>query len=390
MKALEKKATLSLGLIFACRMLGMFIILPVFSPYAANLPGATPFLIGMAIGIYGLTQASLQIPFGMLSDYFGRKPIIFCGLSLFIMGSIVAALSDSITGIIIGRGLQGAGAVGSTIIAFVADLTSEKNRTKAMAMIGALIGLSFMSAMVIGPVFAVWFHVSGLFWLTASLGFLAIFVLFYLVPSTTYKQLDTSVKPGQFKAILTSSSLLKLDFGIFTLHAILTASFVVIPFLLTKQLNLAVQHQWILYLSALVISFAIMLPMIILAEKKQKGKMVFLAGISFIFISQLGLAILPVSLIMISINLFVFFTGFNLLEATLPSMISKIAPARSKGTAMGVYSCSQFFGIFVGGSLGGWLYGQHHYNSVFITCSLLALLWFLIVLKYEDSKFKRK
>ncbi len=380
MTPFEKRSAMSLASIFAFRMLGLFMILPVFVFYAKDLAGATPKLMGLAMGIYGLTQALLQIPFGMLSDRFGRKPIIAMGLCLFALGSIIAALSHSIEGVIIGRAIQGAGAVGSTIIALVADLTREEHRTKAMAMIGMVIGLSFTLSIILGPILNRMIGVPGIFWLTALLAGIGILMLYTAVPHPKQSLFhrDALPEPGQFKKVLSNPELLRLDFGIMSLHGILTASFIAIPFALQQVAGLPEAQQWHLYLPVLVLSFISMVPFIIIAEKKRKMKGVFLAAIAVIALSQLSLVGFSSSIIGIGISMYLFFTAFTLLEASLPSLISKIAPPGSKGTAMGVYSCSQFLGIFLGGTLGGWLFGAHHIKGVYALCAVVALLWLLI------------
>lgn len=375
----ERKAVASLAGIFAARMLGLFMILPVFSLYAKHLQGVTPTLIGLALGIYGLTQALLQIPFGTLSDRFGRKPIITFGLILFAIGSVVAAMSTSIYGIILGRALQGAGAVGSTIIALVADVTREETRTKSMAIIGLTIGTSFSIGMVLGPILNSYIHVSGIFWLTAVLAIAGIVLLHTKVPNPVNfaRHRDAQTVPSQIKDIITNKELLRLDLGIMLQHATLTAMFVVMPIVLTKHAHLAEVHQWYIYLPVLVLSFIGMVPLIIIAEKKRKMKPIFLGAIVATIVANLIMFFGYTSVPLLTLGLFIFFTAFNLLEASLPSLISKIAPSGSKGTAMGIYSSSQFLGIFIGGSLGGFLFGHHQVSVVFLLCAVFGLVWLL-------------
>ena len=374
----ELKAAQSLATIFSCRMLGLFMILPVFALYVDKLPGATTTMVGIALGIYGLTQAALQIPFGMLSDRIGRKPVIAGGLILFIIGSIFAALATTMDGIIIGRAIQGAGAIGSTTLALLSDLTKVENRTKAMAVIGMTIGASFVIAMMLGPIINNFLGLSGIFWITAVLGALGLLVLYLQVPTSSRAvfRRDTQPVPALFKEVLTNGKLLSIDFGIFTSHAILTASFIALPLALT-QAGLAENHQWFLYVPVLILAFIVMLPLIIIGEKRRKMKPILLTSIGLIALTQLWLGIFPQSLASIAIMLFLFFTAFTLLEATLPSMVSKIAPAGSKGTAIGVYSTAQFFGIFVGGSFGGVFYADFH-NGLFLASCLLAVIWLII------------
>lgn len=385
---LERRSTIALASIFAFRMLGLFMILPVFSLYAHDLKGATPMLIGIALGVYGLTQALLQIPFGMLSDKIGRKPIITIGLVLFAIGSVIAALSHSITGVIIGRALQGTGAIGSTLIALIADLTSEETRTKAMAILGMTIGISFSIAMVAGPILNSWFSVNGIFWLTAIFAGMGLAILHGLVPTPKKSPFHSDSEPQMrlFKSVLRNPELLRLDVGIFIQHAILTAIFVVIPVALQNVVGLRSAHQWFLYLPVLVFSFLLMVPFIIIAEKKRLMKQCFVGAIATTFISLIMLSFWHSSLTAITIALLIYFTGFNLLEASLPSLVSKISPAGSKGTAMGVYSSSQFFGIFFGGTFGGLIYGHYHIGGVLFACACLALLWFSIAVTMQKPK----
>lgn len=380
MNKTERKAAQSLALIFSFRMLGLFMILPVFAIYAQKLSGTTATLIGIALGVYGLTQACLQIPFGMLSDKIGRKPIITAGLLLFAIGSVVAAMSDSIYGVIIGRALQGAGAIGSTIIALVADLTKEEHRTKAMAIIGLTIGCSFTIAMAISPILNNWIGVSGIFWLTAVLALLGILVLYVAVPKSTSHHFhrDAEVEPARLGEVLKNTELLRLDFGILVLHASLTALFLVVPITLQNLAGVKESQQWIIYLPVLILSFICMLPFIIIAEKKRKMKQVFVGAIGTLIIAQLLMLFGKSSEFVTAFGLLVFFTAFTLLEASLPSLISKIAPATNKGTATGVYSSCQFFGIFIGGAVGGWFYSAHNITGVFIFSIVLALIWLAV------------
>ncbi len=387
MSRVERRASIGLSSIFALRMLGLFMILPVFSLLAEDLTETTPFLIGVAISIYGLTQAIFQIPFGMLSDHIGRKPVIAAGLLIFALGSLLAAFSDSIYGVILGRALQGSGAIASAIMALAADLTRETHRTKAMAMIGISIGFSFAIAVVLGPVVGHWSGIQGVFLVTAILALFGIAVLFWVVPKPTKCSFhrDTEPVPARFKQVLKNPDLLRLDFGIFTLHLILTASFVVLPLIL-RNLGVEGDKHWMIYLPVLVLSMAACIPFVIIAEKKRKIKTVFLVAISVVVLADLGIFQFSESLMATVGFLFLFFTGFNLLEATLPSLISKIAPADLKGTAIGVYSTSQFFGAFLGGLCGGWIYGNLGLENVFLFCTLAAIIWFLVALSMNSPK----
>jgi MFS family permease len=379
-----QKSVTSIALIMCFRMLGLFMIFPVFTPYAQHLAGATPRLIGLALGIYGLTQACLQIPFGSLSDRFGRKPIICLGLIIFAIGSVIAACAHSIEAIIIGRALQGGGAIGSAAMALVADVTHDTQRIKAMAIIGMSIGLSFAIAMVAGPSLNNIVGVSGIFWLTALLALIAIAILYLWVDTPPpLAQLTQIANKTSFKQILSNRQLLTLDIGVFIQHGMLTAQFMVLPLILQQSLHINSAHQWLFYLPILVCAYVLMVPFIILAEKKQQIKPVFLGSITVLLLSQLLLWQLHQTWLNCLISLILFFTAFTLLEATLPSLVSKLAPAANRGTAMGVYSTSQFLGIFFGGIMGGWLFATWGLASIFLGCALAYLLWLLIAMRYS-------
>lgn len=375
----EKQIVLSLASIYAFRMLGLFIILPIFSLYAKHFHHATPILIGLALGIYGLTQAILQIPLAMLSDRVGRKPIIIIGLLIFILGSCLAALSTSIYGIILGRALQGGGAIGSVLMALLADLTRVENRTKAMATIGMTIALSFAAAMVLGPALNSAIHLSGVFWLTAVLGCISLIIVVTAVPKPprVVFHRDTEAVPALLYSVLTNPNLLRLNFSILIQHAILTATFIALPIVLAQNVGLLEKHQWYLYLPVLLLAFITMVPAIIIAEKKRKMKMVLVSAVFFLGLTQILLWRFHASLFFIAILLFIFFTAFTVLEAILPSMISKIAPAGSKGTAIGVYSTAQFLGIFLGGIIGGFIFSHFGVTALFLFCAILALIWLM-------------
>ncbi|WP_374090430.1 MFS transporter [Methylomicrobium lacus] len=375
----EKRATWSLASIYAFRMLGLFLIMPVLSLFSEQLDGATPALIGLAIGIYGIMQSLLQIPFGLISDRLGRKKVIVAGLLLFFAGSVVAALSTNIYGIIIGRAIQGSGAIAAAVMALVADLTQEVHRTKAMALIGASIGVSFGVAITTGPLIASYIGVHGIFWLISALALVAILIILLLVPNPRQpkKHREAEVIPGHFSDALTNVELLRLNYGIFILHLVMTASFVVVPLLMRDAGLMPAQH-WMVYLPVFVLSLAFMIPFIILAEKKQKMKPVFIGAIAVLILAFLGLMLLHGVLIQIVALLLLFFSGFNLLEATLPSLVSKTAPGDLRGTAMGVYSTCQFMGAGIGGAAGGWCFGHYGASGVFMACAALACSWLLL------------
>ncbi|MDR3491923.1 MAG: MFS transporter [Gammaproteobacteria bacterium] len=388
MTTLERRAVSSLAAIMSLRLLGLFMIIPIFSLYTSTLPGSTPFFMGLAMGIYGLTQGLFQIPFGMISDHLGRKPIILMGLIIFAIGSITAALAHNMTWMIIGRALQGAGAIGSTTIALIADLTRDNQRTKAMAINGMTIGMSFSLAMILGPILATWVHVTGIFWLAMLFSFIAIYILFAVTPAApkaTWHS-DAEVEPTQFFALLKKPELARLNASVFLLHAIFTASFVVIPIGLKLFAGLASAQQWELYVPALFMGFSISIVCIVLAEKKQQVKHYFVAAIAILCLAEISLALWTHSLALSALSLFLFFTAFSLLEAFLPSWVSRVAPAARKGTALGIYSSSQFLGIFFGGSVGGWLYGAFGLQNVYLFCVALTLLWLIIAVRMQGPR----
>ncbi|KAA1195485.1 MFS transporter [Photorhabdus heterorhabditis] len=379
MTPLELRATWGLGSVFSLRMLGMFMVLPVLTTYGLNLKGSTEALIGIAIGIYGLTQAIFQIPFGLLSDKIGRKPLIVGGLILFILGSIIAALGDSIWDIIIGRALQGAGAISAAIMALLSDLTREQNRTKAMAFIGISFGITFAIAIVLGPILTHAIGLNGLFWGITILAGCGILITLFAVPSTDKRILnrESGIARHSFHKVLADSQLLKLNFGILSLHTLLMASFVALPLAMQKA-GFPAQQHWKVYLITMLISFLSVLPFIIYAEKKRRMKQVFLLCIAMLFIAEIVLWSAGRHLWVIFIGIQIFFIAFNIMEAILPSLISKEAPASYKGTAMGIYSTSQFLGVALGGSLGGWLYELKGASLVFIAGIVLTTIWFII------------
>jgi len=367
----------SLAAVFSVRLLGLFMIYPVFAAYAGELSGATPYKIGLALGIYGLSQGLLQLPFGFLSDKIGRKIMIVLGLVMFGIGSAVAAISTSIDGVIIGRVLQGSGAVGSVILALVADLTAEENRTKAMAIVGVVIGTSFMFALVTGPLVAGVAGVAGIFWLMVILAALGIAITLFAVPNpqTLCVHRDAEAVPVMLGSVLKNKELLRLDFGVFAMHAMLTASFLVVPGLLHTGLNVTSHGQWIVYLPVVLISVAVTVPAIIVAEKYRHMKTVIVSAVAALAASQIMLVFSAHNASMLLAAMTVFFSGFNVMSASLPSLITKTAPPDAKGTATGIYSSSQFLGIFAGGVVGGWVHQSAGDSGVFLLTAGLALLW---------------
>jgi MFS family permease len=380
MKPQEFRAAAALAAVFSVRLLGLFMIYPVFAAYAGALVGANPYLIGEALGIYGLSQGLLQIPFGLLSDRVGRKVMIVLGLILFGAGSAVAAVSTTIGGVIIGRALQGAGAVGSVILALVADLTGEDSRTAAMAMVGITIGASFIVALLAGPVVANFIGVSGIFWLMVALALVGIAITQFVVPNPPRIRVhrDAEAVPALLGAVLRNRELLRLDVGIFALHAMLTASFLVVPDLLRSTLGIGIHDQWIVYLPVLVVSVAAMVPAIIVAEKYRRMKGVFVSAVAALVVSQIMLFYGSGNVFALLAALIVFFSAFNVMEASLPSLITKVAPPDVKGTAMGVYSSLQFLGIFVGGIIGGMAHQHGGSAGVFALTTALAVIWLVV------------
>lgn len=370
MTPLELRASISLAAIFGLRLLGMFIILPVFALYAAGLPGWDKTWIGVALGIYGLTQAALQVPFGWLSDRIGRKPVLYVGLGIFAIGSFICAVSTSVPGVILGRMLQGGGAISSVAVAMAADLTRESQRTKAMALIGITIGIAFALSFVLAPFLSSTIGVPGIFAMTGCLALAAIAVVNLVVPDAPVESARERVKWGQ---ILGDQDLVRLNIGIFILHAILMAMFVVIPFQL-KDAGLAATDHWMLYLGVFALSVAFMAPVIRRDGARDRG--VFLGAVGLLAVSLLLLALLHHSLAGIAVSLVVFFTAFNILEAKLPALVSLLAPPAAKGSATGVYASVQFLGVFAGGTAGG-LVSQHLGGGVAVLwlCFFLALVW---------------
>lgn len=388
MTSTERRAVTGLSSIMGLRMLGLFMVLPVFSLYAHDLAGSTPALIGIAMGIYGLSQAVSQITFGSLSDRFGRKPVILAGLLIFAAGSLLAGSSHSIGLMILGRTLQGIGAVGSTALAMMADLTREEQRTKSMMLAGITIGLSFSIAMFLGPVLTQWLTVGELFYLAAAFALIAISILYIYVPNPGRSRWhrDTEVEMKSMRKLFFHKELARLNFGIFSSHAIFTASFVVIPIALHQIADLDASSQWEIYLPALFTALVVSLVCIGMAERKQQVKQYFLGAVLAIAIAQFIL-LFSNSALTLAIGVSVFFAGFTLLESFLPSLVSRIAPASNKGSAMGIYSCAQYSGIFVGGVLGGWLYGKFHFSGVYLFCMTLALSWSILVFFMREPRY---
>ena len=377
----ERRSVSSLALLYCFRMLGLFMVLPLLALYTADMPGADPLTIGLALGVYGLSQAVLQIPLGWLSDKFGRKPIIVGGLLVFALGSVVAAVAASIYGLVIGRALQGAGAIASTVMALVADLTRDEQRTKAMALVGMSIGLSFALALVLGPAVASLGGLSAVFWFTAVLGLGGIGIVLALVPTPQLglQHEDVGARRGLFVRSLQDAGLMRLNFSVFALHFILMALFLLVPGLLQDVAGLERDRHWLVYLPTLALSILGMVPMMILAERKGYLRGMFLLGIALLLLSIAVLSSAP-GAAFVFLGMCLFFVGFNYLEATLPSLVSKMVFPGGKGTALGVYASCQFLGAFAGGAVGGALLKSAGTSGLVLCCVALTLVWILLFL----------
>lgn len=381
MTPLERRTVGSLALLYSFRMLGLFMVLPLLALYAADMPGATPAMLGLALGIYGLSQAALQIPLGWLSDRIGRKPVIVAGLLVFALGSLVAAQADTAAGIVLGRFLQGAGAIASTVMAMVADLTSEEQRTKAMAIVGASIGASFAIALVLGPVVAASGGLEAVFYLTAVLALSGIAVVLLRVPTPArlIEHEEVGARGVHVTRALADRQLLRLNFGVFTLHFILMACFLLVPTILEGSLQVPRGDHWQVYLPALLLSLLGMLPLMRLAEKGGRLREVFPAAIALVLVALLGFAFTAAGPLFY-VSLWLFFVGFNYLEATLPSLVSKAVFAGGRGTAMGIYSSCQFLGAFVGGAGGGYVLQHWGAMGLLALCMVPGTAWLVLCL----------
>ena len=381
MSAVEWRASTSLASLFAVRMFGLFMLLPVFAIHAPNLVGGTnAILVGIALGIYGLTQALFQIPLGMASDRLGRKRVIVFGLALFVVGSIVAAATDNIYVVILGRALQGAGAISAAVMALAADLTRDEHRTKAMAMIGASIGLAFSLSFVVAPLLYAWGGLSGLFIVSAILGLIGIAVVLWIVPAEPVikRESDRKVRRELVASVLRNPELLRLNLGMFILHFGQVALFLLVPTALTDQAGLAASAHWKIYLPVVILSFALMIPPLIAAERAGKTKLVFLSSVAVLFLVQAGFLLAPRSIAAIAILLLVYFVAFNILEASMPSLVSKIAVAEVRGTAIGVFNTAQALGIAAGGAVSGLMKQNFGADAVFVVGLALVALWWIV------------
>lgn len=378
MNALERRSTFALSSIFALRMLGLFMIIPVFSVAGQSYEYATPALIGLAVGVYGLTQAILQIPFSLIADRFSRKPLVVIGLLLFALGGAIAAMSDTIYGVIIGRAIAGGGAVSAVVMALLADVTREENRMKAMATMGMSIGLSFVVAFTLGPWLTGLVGISGLFWVTTIMGLAAIAMLLMVPKVTRHHRNFQQGYLIQLKQVLKMGDLNRLHVSVFSLHLLLTAMFIYVPSQLIEFANIPLaSHGWV-YLPLLVISLFFAFPSIILAEKYRKMRGIFLTAIAGILVGLLVLIFGFESKYILLTGLGIFFIAFNVMEALLPSWLSKVAPIQSKATAMGVNASSQFLGAFFGGTLGGQLLLLNDTSMGWSILTAVAIIWLFI------------
>lgn len=381
----EIRASVSLASIFALRMLGLFLILPVFAIHAKTLPGGeSATLVGLALGAYGLIQAFGQIPWGSASDKYGRKTIIVIGLALFALGSCIAAAAPDIIWVIIGRTIQGAGAISAAITAFIADSTREEHRTKAMAMVGGSIGLTFAGSLVAAPLLYDVIGMAGIFALTGILSLLAIVVVLFVVPNAP----AIPAQQVSFREVLNNGELMRLNYGVFTLHLTLMAIFMVVPFALVQYAGLPIAEHWKIYLPVVLASFVLMLPPIFIGEKRGKTKQVFIGAIVLLLIMEIGMWLLlsqpAVHWLALVFLLLIFFIAFNILEASQPSLVSRIAPPAAKGAALGVYNTMQSLGVFCGSLLGGWIKQHIGGSSVFIVAAALTIVWLIIAVNMKN------
>ncbi|MDR1661160.1 MAG: MFS transporter [Azoarcus sp.] len=372
----ELRVGLSLAAIFALRMLGLFLILPVFAVHASSIPGGdNAVFVGLAIGAYGITQAFLQIVFGAASDRYGRKPVILSGLLLFALGSVVAALAADIYTIIAGRVLQGAGAVSAAVTALAADLTRERHRAKVMAMIGSSIGLVFALSMVAAPLLYAAVGMAGIFWLTAALAAGAMALVVWVVPDAPPRRAAPRGQDGTLAAVLRHGELMRLNFGVFALHTIQAMMWVTVPAALVARGGLPLATHWKIYLPAVLLSFAVMFPAVLAAERGGRFKPVFTGAVALLALVQAGLYWLGDGPWFIGLWLSLFFVAFNIVEAIQPSWISRIVSSGARGMALGVYNTLQSVGLFLGGFAGGWLVQYYGEAGVGACCATLALLW---------------
>ena len=375
MNPTELRVGLSLAGVFGLRMLGLFFILPVLAVHAPHIEGGSDLtLVGLALGAYGLAQGILQIPFGAASDRWGRKPVLYAGLAIFAAGSFLGYIADDIWTMIAARTLQGAGAISSVAMALAADLTREQHRTKVMAMIGSMIGLMFALSLVGAPLLYRAIGMDGLFVLTGVLCLAAMAVVKYQVPDPPAQPRAAVSAAGSVRAALLDTELVRLNAGIFILHVVLYAMFVVVPPLVVRG-GLALPEHWKLYLPAILGSFALMIPAVLYADRRNQSKPVLIGAVALLLVAELALAAFGGGMVLLALLLLAFFVAFNVLEALLPSLVSRTAPTRGRGAAIGVYNTTQTLGVFFGGLLGGWVAAHHGTTGVFALCAVLAAVW---------------
>ena len=383
MNPTELRASVSLSAVQALRMLGLFLVLPVLAVHAQAMPeGHDARLVGVALGIYGLTQALLQLPFGAASDRFGRKPVIVVGLILFALGSFIAAAADDLWMVILGRSLQGAGAISAAVSAFVADSTRESQRTKAMAMVGITIGASFALSLVVAPPLYRWIGISGMFAVTGVLALAAIAWVVWVVPVAP-RVPRGSVSRESVLRVARNPDLMRLNFGIFTLHAVQVAIFVVLPGWLVERAGLALASHWLLYLPVVLLSFWPMMPAVNWGERRERQRVVFVASVAALALVMGGLATRPEGLVPFAVLLFVFFAAFNILEASLPSMVSRLAPPEIRGTALGMFNTTQSLGLFAGGAVAGSVRAAWGDAAVFLLAGAIIAVWLVAALSHR-------
>ena len=369
----ELRSTLALAGIFGLRMLGLFLLLPVFSIHAKDLPGGDQaFLIGLALGMFNIVQACFHIPLGRLSDQIGRKKVVLWGLSLFVAGALICATKDDLLWIAIGRGIMGAGAISAAVSAWVADLTREQVRSKAMALVGASISLSFAISLVVASPLYRMISLSGMFVVLACLGLIAMLVAYFVLPSNMP---EVKTKQETLKVVFLRPELMRLNLGVFVLNATQVAMFLVVPRLL-EQAGFPLSSHWQIYLSVVLLSFVFMVPLLIYGEKKQRLRQVLLIAIILLLVAEIFFTQAS-SVTLIAVALLIYFVGFNLLEALQPSLVTRYAK-ESKGTALGVYNTTQSIGLFSGALLGGYLMDSHGNLSVFVAGAAMLVGWLII------------
>lgn len=386
---LERRSVLAIASVFLIRMAGLFMLLPVFALYSRTLEGITPQLAGVAMGIHGVSQVLLQVPFGMLSDRFGRKPIVVAGALIFVAGSLLGYVADDVYTMMVARFLQGAGAISSVMMALLADLTSDDNRTQAMAMVGGAIGVSFALALVVGPIIAGIGGLKAVLGATVVSGILAVVLVIFLVPAPGQRkvQREHGTVVSELWSVALHPSLVPLNVGVMILHATMMACFIALPSVMARKLDIPSDQHGYWYLPALLVSFVFVIPVVVIAEKKRQMKSVFLAATLVLSLSLFVMMHAGDGKIWLVAGLLGYFWAFNLLEATLPSWVSKVAPAGSRGTAMGVYASAQFLGVFVGGVVAGYFMAHRGQEAVFLLMAGLGLVWSMVVLKSPPPRY---